>query len=76
VEEVMLKNFKTFDKKPLILFDKKTSQTDVTFKSRDGRDIKLSDPLFCSGTGFHHSGQRRENRRFLTFGLIWALTNT
>ena len=46
VEEVLLKNFKTFDKKPLILFDKASSQTDIAFKTRDGKEINLSDLYF------------------------------
>jgi YidC/Oxa1 family membrane protein insertase len=48
VEEVLLKNYKTFDKKPLILFDKGSSQTDFSFKSRDGKIIKLSDLYFTA----------------------------
>jgi YidC/Oxa1 family membrane protein insertase len=46
VEEVLLKNYKTFDKKPLLLFDKSSSQTDVSFKTRDGKILKLSDLFF------------------------------
>src|SRR5688572_1136379 len=46
VEEVLLKNFKTFDQKPLLLFDKTSSQTDIAFKTRDGKEIKLSDLYF------------------------------
>ncbi|MFC5270423.1 membrane protein insertase YidC [Adhaeribacter terreus] len=49
VEEVLLKNYKTFDKKPLILFDKISSHTDVAFKTRDGKEIKLSDLYFTAG---------------------------
>ena len=49
VEEVLLKNYKTFDKKPLILFDKMSSQTDIAFKTREGKEIKLSDLYFTAG---------------------------
>ncbi len=46
VEEVLLKEFQTLDKKPLLLFDKASSQTDIAFKTRDGKEIKLSDLYF------------------------------
>ena len=48
VEEVLLKNFKTFDQKPLLLFDKNSSQTDIAFKTRDGKELKLSDLFFTA----------------------------
>lgn len=47
VNEVLLKNFETFDKKPLYLFDKGSSKTDIAFKSREGQVIKLSDLYFA-----------------------------
>lgn len=46
VEEVVLKNYKTYDKKPLILFDKQSSRSDIAFKTKDGKTIKLSDLYF------------------------------
>ncbi|ALJ00358.1 membrane protein insertase YidC [Rufibacter tibetensis] len=46
VEEVELKNYKTWDKKPLILFDTVTSQQEFTFQTKNGRNIRLSDLFF------------------------------
>ncbi|GGK70546.1 membrane protein insertase YidC [Rufibacter glacialis] len=46
VEEVELKNYKTWDKKPLILFDKETSQQEFSFQTKNGRSIRLSDLFF------------------------------
>ncbi|PSR53318.1 membrane protein insertase YidC [Adhaeribacter arboris] len=46
VEEVLLKNYKTWDKKPLVLFDKQSSQTDISFQTNSGKTVKLSDLYF------------------------------
>ncbi len=46
VEEVLLKNYKTYKGEPLILFDSNSSQTDVEFTTNDGKKIKLSDLYF------------------------------
>ncbi|MHC2993670.1 membrane protein, partial [Pontibacter sp. HJ8] len=46
VEEVVLKNYKTYAGEPLVLFDKKSSQTDVQFTTNDGKLIKLTDLYF------------------------------
>jgi YidC/Oxa1 family membrane protein insertase len=46
VEEVLLKNYKTYQGEPLILFDKGSSKTDVAFTTNDGKTIKLSDLYF------------------------------
>ena len=46
IEEVLLKNYKTWDKKPLVLMDKESSKTDITFETRDGKRINLSDLYF------------------------------
>ncbi|WP_299824658.1 membrane protein insertase YidC [uncultured Pontibacter sp.] len=46
VEEVLLKNYKTHDGQPLYLFDKESSETDVTFTTKDNRIVKLSDLYF------------------------------
>lgn len=46
VDEVLLKNYKTWDKKPLILFDKGSSNTDVSFQTNSGKTVKLSDLYF------------------------------
>ncbi|MBC3538067.1 membrane protein insertase YidC [Rufibacter sediminis] len=46
VEEVELKSYKTWDKKPLILFDKETSQQEFSFQTKDGRTVRLSDLFF------------------------------
>ncbi|WP_242929349.1 membrane protein insertase YidC [Pontibacter vulgaris] len=46
VEEVLLKNYKTYKGEPLILFDSKSSKTDVEFATNDGKKIKLSDLYF------------------------------
>lgn len=53
VDEVLLKNYKTWDKKPLILFDKGSSHTDISFQTNTGKTIKLSDLYFKAqpGTG-------------------------
>ncbi len=46
VNEVLLKNYKTWDKKPLILFDKQSSATDLSFQTTNGQTVKLSDLNF------------------------------
>ena len=46
VEEVLLKNYKTYNGQPLYLFDKESSETDVSFTTKDGRNVKLSDLYF------------------------------
>src|SRR5690606_18412333 len=46
VEEVLLKNYKTYQDEPLILFDRESSNTDVTFNTSDGKQVKLSDLFF------------------------------
>ncbi|WP_242918321.1 membrane protein insertase YidC [Pontibacter liquoris] len=46
VEDVLLKNYKTYEGKPLHLFDSKSSETDVAFTTNDGRKVKLSDLYF------------------------------
>ncbi len=46
VEEVLLKNYKTYQEEPLILFDKGSSNTDIAFTTNDGKTIKLSDLYF------------------------------
>ncbi|HEY4650691.1 MAG TPA: membrane protein insertase YidC [Pontibacter sp.] len=47
VEEVLLKNYKTYQGEPLILVDKASSSTDVAFNTNDGKTIKLSDLYFA-----------------------------
>ncbi|MFT2011027.1 membrane protein insertase YidC [Pontibacter sp. 13R65] len=47
VNEVVLKDYKTYNGEPLILFDKESSQTDVQFATNDGKTIKLSDLFFA-----------------------------
>jgi len=46
VDEVTLKKYKTWDQKPLILFDKESSATDISFRTNDNKIIKLSDLYF------------------------------
>ncbi|QNF35160.1 membrane protein insertase YidC [Adhaeribacter swui] len=46
VEEVLLKNYKTWDKKPLILFDKVSSYADISFQTNTGQVVRLSDLYF------------------------------
>ncbi|KAA3438508.1 membrane protein insertase YidC [Rufibacter hautae] len=46
VEEVELKNYKTWDKKPLVLFDTQSSQQEFSFQTNDGKTIRLSDLFF------------------------------
>ncbi len=46
VEEVELKNFKTYTGEPLILFDSESSVTDLQFTTNDGRQVKFSDLYF------------------------------
>src|SRR5690606_32810154 len=42
VEEVELKNYKTYKGEPLILFDSESSNTDVQFTTNDGKTVNLS----------------------------------
>jgi len=46
VSEVLLKNYKTYDQKPLILFDQASSQQEFSFQTTSGRTIRLSDLFF------------------------------
>ena len=46
VEEVELKNYKTYQGEPLVLFDSESSQTDVQFTTKDGKKVNLSDLYF------------------------------
>jgi len=46
VDEVILKKYKTWNKKPLILFDRESSVTDISFRTNDNKTIKLSDLFF------------------------------
>jgi YidC/Oxa1 family membrane protein insertase len=46
VEEVLLKNYKTYQGDPLVLFDSESSHTDVSFTTNDGKKIQLTDLYF------------------------------
>ena len=46
VEEVELKNYKTYQDEPLFLFDKESSSTDIQFTTNDGKTVHLSDLYF------------------------------
>ncbi|GAB3813533.1 membrane protein insertase YidC [Pontibacter rugosus] len=46
VEEVLLKNYKTYEGDPLLLFDSESSETDIAFRAADGKIIRLSDLYF------------------------------
>ncbi|PRY12360.1 YidC/Oxa1 family membrane protein insertase [Pontibacter ummariensis] len=46
VEEVLLKNYKTYQGDPLVLFDNESSETNVAFKTTDGNVVQLSDLFF------------------------------
>lgn len=46
VEEVLLKNYKTYQGEPLILFDSESSTTDIAFTSNEGKRVQLSDLYF------------------------------
>ncbi|WP_026464782.1 membrane protein insertase YidC [Adhaeribacter aquaticus] len=46
IDEVLLKKYLTWDKKPLTLFDKESSSTDISFKTQDNKTIHLSDLNF------------------------------
>ncbi|MFD2512397.1 membrane protein insertase YidC [Pontibacter locisalis] len=46
VEEVVLKNYKTYQGEPLVLFDSESSSTDLSFTTNDGKKIQLSDLYF------------------------------
>ncbi|MCC9167571.1 membrane protein insertase YidC [Pontibacter harenae] len=46
VEEVVLKNYKSYQGGPLVLFDKESSNTDVQFATNNGNTVRLSDLYF------------------------------
>ncbi|MCX2741624.1 membrane protein insertase YidC [Pontibacter anaerobius] len=48
VEEVLLKNYKTYQGEPLILFDSESSKTDIAFTTNDGKKVQLSDLYFTA----------------------------
>ncbi|AKD04522.1 membrane protein insertase YidC [Pontibacter korlensis] len=48
VEEVLLKNYKTYQGEPLVLFDSESSTTDVAFATNDGKRVQLSDLYFTA----------------------------
>jgi YidC/Oxa1 family membrane protein insertase len=46
VDQVLLKKYKTWDMKPLVIFEKGNSNTDISFKTTDNRTVKFSDLVF------------------------------
>jgi len=56
VEEVLLKNYKTWDKKPLILFDQESSRADISFQTNSGKTVRLSDLYFKAQPVSNQSG--------------------
>ncbi|WP_347156880.1 membrane protein insertase YidC [Pontibacter chitinilyticus] len=46
VKKVVLKNYKTYQGEPLVLFDSKSSDTDISFTTSDGKQVQLSDLYF------------------------------
>ncbi|MHA6247728.1 membrane protein insertase YidC [Pontibacter sp. CAU 1760] len=48
VKEVLLKNYETYQNEPLVLFDSKSSNTDVSFTTADGKTVQLSDLYFTA----------------------------
>ncbi|MFC6999374.1 membrane protein insertase YidC [Rufibacter roseus] len=46
ISEALLKHYKTYDQKPLVLFDEKSSQQVFTFQTKSGRTIRLNDLYF------------------------------
>ncbi len=46
VEQVLLKNYKTYKGEPLYLLDSTSSQIDVQFTTNDGKKVNLSDLYF------------------------------
>lgn len=48
IDEVVLKKYKTWDKKPLILFDKESSSTDISFKTSNNKTVNLSNLFFTA----------------------------
>ncbi|ARS34815.1 membrane protein insertase YidC [Pontibacter actiniarum] len=46
VEEVVLKNYKTYQGEPLTLFDSESSETNITFQTKQGKRVQLSDLYF------------------------------
>ena len=48
VNKVQLKNYKTYDKKPLYLMDGKNSKIDLTLTTSNNKDINLADLYFTT----------------------------
>ena len=50
VKKVQLKNYKTYDQKPLFLMDGKNSNIDLTVETTDNKQINLSNLFFTTNT--------------------------
>jgi YidC/Oxa1 family membrane protein insertase len=48
VDKVLLKNYQTYDKKPLYLMDGKNSKLDLTVETTDSKQINLADLFFST----------------------------
>ncbi|MBC5774846.1 membrane protein insertase YidC [Pontibacter sp. KCTC 32443] len=66
VEEVVLKNYKTYQGDPLILIDKESSKTDVAFTTKDGKTIKLSD-LYFTPSAIRKGTDKNVSTQVITF---------
>ncbi|GAA4428053.1 membrane protein insertase YidC [Pontibacter saemangeumensis] len=67
VEEVLLKNYETYQGEPLVLFDSESSNTDITFTTSDGKQVKLSDLYFTASEIKDVKGEGNTSGKTLTF---------
>ncbi|MCJ8167077.1 membrane protein insertase YidC [Pontibacter sp. E15-1] len=67
VEEVLLKNYKTYLDEPLVLFDSESSKTDVAFRTNDGKTVNLSDLYFTPSDAKSVKGKDDVTGKTITF---------
>ncbi|RDV16400.1 membrane protein insertase YidC [Pontibacter diazotrophicus] len=67
VEEVLLKNYKTYLGDTLVLFDSESSNTDLAFATTDGRTVQLSDLYFTASDARAVQGEGNISGKTISF---------
>ncbi|GAB3527430.1 membrane protein insertase YidC [Pontibacter brevis] len=67
VEEVLLKNYKTYQGDTLVLFDRESSNTDIAFTTNDGKAVKFSDLYFTASDVREVQGENGISGKTISF---------
>ncbi|WP_162052439.1 membrane protein insertase YidC [Pontibacter pamirensis] len=67
VEEVLLKNYKSYLGDTLVLFDSESSSTDLAFTTTDGKTVQLSDLYFTATDVREVQGEDNISGKTITF---------